>query len=872
MFLRISATLNFVLGLLFIFETATYPVNALAAPTPILNILWHSGSGDGCTAASNVTARSPAAIFAPWVAAELSCQAADLTEAFTLIACTDEGPANDAAWHEFGCSFSNHVIYINGDQQTAYGNLPIIINCLSGSFYNNASQSCACPDATEWDDLHQSCLRFSDMYMGKPGTCPAIQDPIYPLTGTKRDDIELGIYVGGVQVKLTYDTSGHAPEVNGRLTWLVPPPASFGVNWQSNMHRSLLLQAGSGGAGSAFSSVVLQRGGALAETASVAGFDTCDPNGTGGGAPASLAYVPTVNLNERVILTGTGSAGSLVDGAGLTEEIYASDGTLNSIAQTRGGVLNFGYTAGLLSTVADQFGRTVQFGYEQPSGVPTARVNLVTAADGSTVQVGYDVSNNMNTLKWFDGSTQTLVYDDPTSAWALTGIIDESGQRFATYGYDSKGRAISAFSGNGVDRYDVTYDTPPAWNVIEQYLPSGNMICRVHQWQQPVNTRIQLPTSQIISMTATTPRGMVELGGQSQPAGSGCAASSSARTFDSVGNAVSHDDFNGNRFCYAYDLTRNLRTVTLDGLAGGVSGKACPADLSGYTPVETDSAHPERKTTTVWHPDWVLKAREAAPKKITTWVYNGQPDPVAGATASCVTPATVLPDGKPLGVLCARYEQATTDATGGLGLSATVSGATRAWTYTYNQYGQVLTETTPKQSPTDALSHTTTYAYYPTTNFSGSVGHTMGDLNTITNPLLQVTTFTSYDKAGRLLSSKDANLTVTSMTYWPRGWLHTQTVTPASGSQLTTTYDYWPTGLLKTVTLPDASTLNYVYDDAHRLTDVTDTAGNKIHYVLDNVGNRTSEQVSDASGRLASSVTWVYDQLNRVQSTTGAMH
>lgn len=359
--------------------------------------------------------------------------------------------------------------------------------------------------------------------------------------------------------------------------------------------------------------------------------------------------------------------------------------------------------------------------------------------------------------------------------------------------------------------------------------------------------------------------------GQTQPAGSGCTASSNARGYDTNGNVTSYDDFNGTRACYGYDTIRNLRTVTLEGLPGGSSGKTCPSNLSTYAPTPTDSAHPERKTTTSWHPDWDLKAREAEPKKLTTWVYNGQPDPIAGGTASCVSPATTLPDGKPLAVLCARYEQATTDTTGALGLLPTVSGATRAWTYTYNQYGQVLTETTPKQSPTDVLSHTTTYAYYPTTSFTGSVGHTMGDLNTVTNPLGQVTTFTAYDKAGRLLSSADANSTVTSMSYWPRGWLHTQTVTPASGSPLTTTYDYWPTGLLKTVTMPDASTLNYAYDDAHRLTDVTDPAGNKIHYVLDNVGNRTSEQVTDASGQLASSVTRVYDQLNRVQSTTGAM-
>jgi YD repeat-containing protein len=96
-------------------------------------------------------------------------------------------------------------------------------------------------------------------------------------------------------------------------------------------------------------------------------------------------------------------------------------------------------------------------------------------------------------------------------------------------------------------------------------------------------------------------------------------------------------------------------------------------------------------------------------------------------------------------------------------------------------------------------------------------------------------------------------------------------VTPASGAAQLTSYAYYPTGLLQTVTLPDGTTLNYAYDTAHRLTDVTDAAGNTLHYTLDNSGNRTGEQVKDASGVLASTVTRVFDNLNRVQSVTGSM-
>jgi YD repeat-containing protein len=701
---------------------------------------------------------------------------------------------------------------------------------------------------------------------------PKLGDPIYPLTGSRAQDVNLDIEIGGEPLTLTYDTLVQVPDASGNLTWVIAPLPSFGRLWQSSLNKSVALQGGIA-AGAAYSSAALQRGGDRLETSNVAGFDSCTGGGGGSGSGgASVAYTPSSHLNEQLTFTGMGSSGMLVDGAVLTEELYDANGNATSVVKASGGALTYSYAAGLLGSVSDAFGRSVQFGYEQPSSGAPSRVNQITAPDGSIINVAYDTLGNLSTLTWSDANVRTFVYENWTFPWALTGIVDEMGQRYGTYGYDSQGRATSTLLGAGVDKYQVSYNSAPSWSFSEYFVASSNLLCREYKMVPPTGTQALIPNGQSSNFVAGTSHGTNFLAGSDQPAGSGCSASSSAQTYDVNANLTSHDDFNGNRSCYAYDLSRNLRTVALEGLPGGASGKTCPSNLATYTPSPVDASHPERKTTTVWHPDWVLKAQEAAPKKITTWVYNGQPDPIAGTTAGCVTPATTLPDGKPLAVLCARYEQATTDSTGALGLTATVSGATRAWTYTYNQYGQALTETTPKQSSTDMLSHTTTYVYYTTTSFTGSVGHTMGDLNTVTNPLGQVTTFISYDKAGRLLSSKDANGTVTSMSYFPRGWLQTQTVTPASGTTLTTTYAYWPTGRLQTVTMPDASTLNYTYDTAHRLTDVVDSAGNRVHYALDNSGNRTSEQVSDISGNLAGSVARVFDLLNRVQSTTGAMH
>jgi YD repeat-containing protein len=104
--------------------------------------------------------------------------------------------------------------------------------------------------------------------------------------------------------------------------------------------------------------------------------------------------------------------------------------------------------------------------------------------------------------------------------------------------------------------------------------------------------------------------------------------------------------------------------------------------------------------------------------------------------------------------------------------------------------------------------------------------------------------------------------------YSPRGWLESFTVSDG-GIDLTTSYGYDSAGQLKTVTSPDGSVTSYTYDDAHRLTDVADAKGNKIHYILDNMGNRTSEQVTDPAGTLRRQLTRQYDALSRVKLQTG---
>ena len=324
-------------------------------------------------------------------------------------------------------------------------------------------------------------------------------------------------------------------------------------------------------------------------------------------------------------------------------------------------------------------------------------------------------------------------------------------------------------------------------------------------------------------------------------------------SYDSNGNISSKDDFNGNRTCMGYDSTRNFETVRVEGMA---SSSNCAGVIGAGAGLPAGSV----KVSTMWHPIWRHEIRRAEPLKLTTWVYNGQPDPFnGGAITTCAPGSAALPDGKPIAVLCKKVEQATMDVDGGQGFSAMPEPNTplRQQSWTYNQYGQVLTVKGPRTDVND----TTTFSYFAATG----VDHNAGDLQQITNALGQVTTFTRYSRSGQLLRMVDANNVVTDNVYDLRQRLVSSTV-----GGLTTSYLYDSAGQLRQLTAADATTLGFTWDDAHRLVKATDQAGNSVTYILDSAGNRTVDQIKDASGTLVRTVSRSFDALNRIQQSTGA--
>jgi YD repeat-containing protein len=86
----------------------------------------------------------------------------------------------------------------------------------------------------------------------------------------------------------------------------------------------------------------------------------------------------------------------------------------------------------------------------------------------------------------------------------------------------------------------------------------------------------------------------------------------------------------------------------------------------------------------------------------------------------------------------------------------------------------------------------------------------------------------------------------------------------------TTNYEYDGVGLIKTATFSNGTVLSYQYDNAHRLTRVSDNLGNSISYVLDSMGNRVSEISKDPEGNVKRQLARIVNNLNRITQVTEA--
>jgi YD repeat-containing protein len=548
------------------------------------------------------------------------------------------------------------------------------------------------------------------------------------------------------------------------------------------------------------------------------------------------------------------ASGQWIVRRGVTDETerYDADGVLRQIQYRNGQTKTLTYSdsstsssvapgPGYLIAVTDTFGKSINLIYDN-----FGRLATLVDPMGQTVTYSYELVRSdwscttpgcfrTKTVTYQDGQTKTYHWDEvdyTSNAGAtssqynlLTGITDENGQRYSTIRYDSKGQAISTELAGGVLRYSFSNAQP----------------------RTSVTVTDPLGTARTFNFVNAA--GLTQLASLTGAPCDGCGPASA--TYDSNGNVASQTDFNGNVTCYAYDLNRNLETARVEGLP---AGSACPSDLDSYAvPAGT------RKISTQWHPVWRQPVKVAEPKQITTYVFNGD------GSQYCA-PASAKVEDTPIGVVCSQSVQATTDANGTQGFGANGTGVAKTTQWTYDGDGQVVSVKGPRTDINDQVS----FSYRAADDTATSPQYRRGDLYQVTDALGHATTIDRMDRNGRPLQLTDANGVVTTLTYAPRGWLTSQTVTSAGGAGQTTSYEYDKVGQLTKVTQPDGSAVSFTYDAAHRMTEAADSAGNSMSYTLDAMGNRVREQAKDTNGNLARQITRVFDSINRpLKGTVG---
>ncbi len=523
--------------------------------------------------------------------------------------------------------------------------------------------------------------------------------------------------------------------------------------------------------------------------------------------PSTLTSQPNIThkLEKLFSQPNTFSGWRFTNSDDDSVEIFNVNGKLLSITSRTGLVQTLSYDSfNRLSSVVDTYGRSLTFTYDA-----AWRVSTMTDSAGNVFGYAYDSANNLQTVTYPDGKVRTYLYENVAFPQALTGIIDENGSRYATFTYDAQGRATSSEHAGGANRVTLTFNADTTTTETDA-----------------LNTSRTYAFQTVFRLVKNT--------GLDQPCTNGCGLSASASTFDGNGFLASSTDWNGNRTNYVHD-TRGLEASRTEALTS-----------SGATTPQT------RTITTQWHPSLRLPAKVAVPLRITTYVYNGD----GGAGCGFQADGTTLVPG----VLCSKTIQATTDASGVAGLSATPVGNPRTWNYTYNANGSVLTMDGPRTDVNDV----TTYVYYP--NNDADLGK-RGNIATITNALGHTTQITAYNAHGQPLVLSDPNGLTTTLTYDARRRLTSRNV----GGEITG-YTYDGVEQLTNVTLPDGSFLSYSYDAAHRLSGMADNLGNRIAYTLDAMGNHTKEEVFDPVNALAQTRSRVFNNLNRLAQELGAQN
>jgi RHS repeat-associated protein len=594
-----------------------------------------------------------------------------------------------------------------------------------------------------------------------------------------------------------------------------------------------------------------------------------------------------------------------VSGQKLTV-VYNSDKLVQSVSDSSGRMVRFGYKGIGLTTIIDPDGKMTAYLYDSNGRVFKGTdgegvVYFTDTYDSNGRIISQDDAVNGNGLTLFsydttsisgktivtitdrNGKTRKNVFNslhhlisvtdenENTKSYAydvngnISGTTDELG-RTTTSIYDNRNHLTEQTDTTGL-KTNYTYDANG--NLLTQTNPDGSTITYTYDDKNRVTS--------MIDVHGKTTTYSYDINGLLLKKDVG--GSIYTYTYEN-GLLKTATDPKGGVTTFAYDGAGNLKTTT------DSNGKVWSNtfDGNGYPLSKTDPLG--NKTSFTYNSRGNILTQTDANGNTTTYQYNGN-GKVTTVTDSKDGVLTYSYDGEDR---IAQIKDAQGKSTykfydpAGRILSETDANG-KVTSFTYDAVGNVLSKTAPNggvttytyysngklNTETDAAGNVTTYYYdlnWQLSKITNAAGNdttysydSAGDLLSITDSLNNVTLFT-YDKFGNNLTKTDPNGKVTTYTYDTNN--NRTSMTDALGNISTYTYDSM--GRLLTSTDALENTTSYNYDDAGRLISTTDASGKTVSVVHDGNGN-----VTETTDSLGNSSFYTYDSSNLQRSSTDAL-
>lgn len=304
--------------------------------------------------------------------------------------------------------------------------------------------------------------------------------------------------------------------------------------------------------------------------------------------------------------------------------VYDTRGRLASITHLEGRIQTLYYDISsanggddndeTLDKVTDDSNDSLSFVFA-PSSTGANRITQITDPDGNSYSYSYNSDGALESVTYPDGNAdpndnpqRVYHYEYETYDYALTGITDERGVRFATWDYtqDLATRSEHLIPGQSIDQTDIGYSNVSAFggpgNVAVTYKRAGNSDYQV------------IYHFEIVDATRRVNR--VERPAWSHPseAGIDCLSSDNYRSYDNGFRDVVVD-WKGNAIDYDYD-SQGHETQRTEGLTATVNTSVNPPSISTATTANT------RTIATHWHPNFRLPTRVIEPDRIVDTTYD----------------------------------------------------------------------------------------------------------------------------------------------------------------------------------------------------------------------------------------------------------